>query len=122
LWKNVGRPVLLAFDAIIVAACAFLLVRSWRSAALILNHRQVVVRSLLRTRRWPRAAVAGFVVATRIIGPGRWQRRVLGIAFVDGTTRWLSEINCRPGKSEATTWVDQAATVNNLSGGSERSK
>jgi hypothetical protein len=123
LWKDVGRPGLLAFNAIIVGACAVLLVRSWRSATLILNDRQVVVRSLLRTRRWPRTAVAGFEVATRIIGPGRWQRRVLGIAFVDGTTRWLSEINCRPGGPEATTWVDQTATaLNDLSGGSERSK
>ena len=119
LWKDVGRPGLLAFDAVIVAACAVLLVRSWRSAALILDPRQVVVRSLLRTRRWPRTAVAGFVVATRIIGPGRWRRRVLGIAFADGTTRWLTEINCRPAKTGATTWIDQAATaLNDLPAGS----
>jgi hypothetical protein len=115
LARNVGRPGLLAFDAIIVAACAVLAVRSWRSAALIVDHQEVVVRSLLRTRRWPRSEVESFVAGTRVIGPGRWHRRVVGIAFADGTTRWLTEINCGPGKPDASTWIDQATAALNAS-------
>ena len=115
LSRDAGRPGLLAFDAIIVGTCLLLGGRSWRSATLIVDSREVVVRSLLRTRRWPRSAVEGFVVGTRLIGPGRWPRRVIGIAFCDGTTRWLNEINCRPGRAGRVVWIDQASVALNES-------
>src|SRR5437773_4394415 len=66
-----------------------LVVRAWRSASVIVDNQEVVVRSLLRTRRWPRSAVRSFVADTHAVGMGGWQRRVLGIVFWDGSTRWL---------------------------------
>jgi hypothetical protein len=90
-----------------------LVARGWRSASVIVDDQEVVVRSLLRTRKWPRRAIRGFVADTRAVGMGGWQRRVLGIAFTDGSTRWLNEINSRPPKEGASTWIDEAVSVIN---------
>jgi hypothetical protein len=79
----------------------------------IIDDQKVVVRSLLRTRKWPRPAIRGFVPDTRAVGMGGWQRRVLGIVFADGSTRWLNEINSRPPKEGASTWTDEAIAVIN---------
>ena len=118
LSSTASRPGLLAFDAVIVGACMLFGVRSWRSAMLIVDSREVVVRSLLRTRRWPRDTIRGFVVRTRVLGPGSWHRRVIGIAFHDGTTRWLNEINCRPERVPGRiAWIDRASMALNESMG-----
>jgi hypothetical protein len=55
--------------------------------------------------------VREFVATTRAVGMGGWRRRVLGIVFVDGTTRWLTEINSRPGRNGAPTWIDEAVSA-----------
>jgi hypothetical protein len=79
---------------------------------MIVSETEVVVRSLLTTRSWPRDNVRAFIASTRRVGMGGWRRRVLGIVFVDGSTRWLTEINSRP-QHDAPTWVDEAVSALN---------
>jgi hypothetical protein len=101
----------LVFTGVMELLLGVLIVRAWRSATMIVDEKEVVVRSLVRTRRWPRVMVREFVAATRPVGMGGWRRRVLGIVFVDGTTRWLTEINSRPPSNGAPTWVDEAVST-----------
>jgi hypothetical protein len=107
------RTVALAFTGVLELALAVLAVRAWRSAVAIVDDEEVLVRTLLRTRRWSRSEVRRFVADTRAIGMGGWRRRVLGILFVDGTTRWLTEINSRPPKDGRPAWIDEAVSALN---------
>ena len=107
----------LAFPAVMVIILAVLAFRAWRSATVVVGEQEVVVRSLLRTRRWPLSEVREFVAATRSLGMGGWRRHVLGIVFVDGATRWLSEINSRPPRQGAS-WIDEAVSKLNRPEGS----
>lgn len=107
----------LVFPGVMAILIAVLILRAWRSATAIVDDREVVVRSLLRTCRWPRSEVRGFVAATRSVGMGGWRRRVLGIVFVNGTTRWLTEISSRPPKDDARSWIDDAVCVLNRADG-----
>jgi hypothetical protein len=103
----------LVLAAVIELALAVLAVRAWRSAIAVVDDKEVLVRTLLRTRRWPRSEVRRFVADTRVIGMGGWRRRVFGIVFVDGTTRWLTEINSRPPRDGVPTWIDEAVSALN---------
>jgi hypothetical protein len=103
----------LVFAMVLEVALAALVVRAWRSATMIVSETEVVVRSLLTTRSWPRDKVRAFVASTRRVGMGGWRRRVLGIVFVDGSTRWLTEINSRPPREGAPTWIDEAVSALN---------
>jgi hypothetical protein len=86
----------LVFTSVLEIVLGVLIVRAWRSATMIVGEKEVVVRSLVGTRKWPRQMMREFVATTRAVGMGGWRRRVLGIVFVDGITRWLTEINSRP--------------------------
>lgn len=105
------RPSALALNIVIEFAAVALVVRAWRSATVFVDNNEVVARSLLRTRRWPRSEIRGFAATTRPVGMGGWRRRVLGIRFSDGTTRWLTEINCRPPHEGGPTWIDEAVAA-----------
>ena len=106
----------LVFAGVLELALAVLAVHAWRSAIAIVDDKDVLVRTLLRTRRWPRSEVRRFAADTRVIGMGGWRRRVFGIAFVDGTTRWLTEINSRPPRGGVPTWIDEAVSALNEPG------
>jgi hypothetical protein len=103
----------IAYVATMEILLAVLVVRAWRSATVVVDDQEVLVRSLLRTRRWPRSEVREFIVETRSVGMGGWRRRVLGVVFVDGTTRWLREINARPPQRSTSSWLDEAASAVN---------
>ena len=110
------RTVALVSTGVLELALAVLAVRAWRSAIAIVDDEEVLVRTLLRTRRWARSEVRRFVAGTRVIGMGGWRRRVFGIVFVDGTTRWLTEINSRPPRHGAPTGIDEAVSALNEPG------
>ena len=112
-FANSSGSLSLAFVSVMEILLAALIVRAWRSATAIIGGQAVVVRALLRTRTWPRSEVQKFVAETRSVGMGGWRRRVLGIRFVDGTTRWLTEINARPGERGAPNWIDEAVSALN---------
>jgi hypothetical protein len=106
----------LVLAGVIELALVVLAVRAWRSAIAIVDDKEVLVRTLLRTRRWRRSEVRRFVAGTRVIGMGGWRRRVFGIVFVDGRTRWLTEINSRPPRHGVPTWIDEAVSALNEPG------
>jgi hypothetical protein len=110
-FADATRTASLVFTSLMEILLAILIVRAWRSATMIVGEKEVVVRSLVRTRMWPRETIRAFVATTRAVGMGGWRRRVLGIVFVDGTTRWLTEINSRPPRNGAPTWIDEAVST-----------
>ena len=97
-----------AFSAVIELALCVVIVRTWRGSTVLTDHSGVVARSILRTRRWQWEQVREFVAATRPNGMMGYRRRMLGIALVDGTTHWCTDINCGPGRGDKTTWIDGA--------------
>ena len=108
--RNGTQPGELAFTSAFLAVTAVLAVRAARSCTLLADDRKVVVRSLIRTRSWRWDQIDRFVVDTRLTGGFiKYRRRMLGICQADGTTRWLTELNCRPATPIRQSWVDDAA-------------
>jgi hypothetical protein len=92
--------------------------RGMRSATLIATPYRVTVRELARTTHWTWPIIEGFVADTRPtqvpwLPVIRVRRRVLGVVYSGGRTRWLHELSC-PARDGASTWVD--ATAAQLSG------
>jgi hypothetical protein len=106
------RPSAAIFAAISSAIIAGGVVRIWQMATLAVSDDQIVAHSFFGTRRWSRDEVVGFTASTRPINNFGYRRRVLGVVLRDGSTQWLTSINCKPAKNDDTaTWIDAAAAA-----------
>jgi hypothetical protein len=119
----------ITFKSIILAWLAFWAVRGARSATILLTDSTLTVRGLGFTKSWPVAQVDSFVTETRAVTPGfgslgialsfgllyyvRRPRRMLGVKFRNGGTRWLIELKSRTAGKGERTWVDRQADILN---------
>lgn len=108
------RPVEIALMPVPLAGLVAIGVRGMRSAILIATPYRVTVREMVKTTHWSWPIIEGFVAGTRLTPvpwlPGiRLRRRVLGVVYSGGRTRWLHELSCRA-RDEASTWVDASVT------------
>jgi hypothetical protein len=87
----------LIFTSAFLAVIAWLTYRSARSATLIADDDSVVVRTLIRTRRWDWSDIEQFITEIRFVGVQR--RLIVGIRRRGGRICWFDEIGGRPGKS-----------------------
>ena len=115
--------------SIILACCVFWAIRAARSATILLTDSTFTLRGLILTKSWPVTQVERFVSETRAVTPGfgwlgyglsfgllsemRRSRRVLGVKFHNGSTRWLIDFKSRPAGKGELTWVDRKADVLN---------
>lgn len=116
---NGTRPANIALMSVLLAWVIVIGVRGMRSATLIAAPDQVTARELLKTMHWSWPVIEGFIAETRPV-PLVWlpvirqSRRVLGVVYSGGRTRWLPELSCRV-RAGASTWVDaSAARLNEL--------
>jgi hypothetical protein len=113
------RPANIALMSVLLAWLFAIGVRGMRSATLIATPCRVTARELVKTTHWSWPVIEGFVAETRptlaLWLPGiRLRRRVLGVVYSGGRTRWLPELSCRV-HNGASTWVDaSAARLNEL--------
>ena len=116
---NRTRPANIALMSVLLAWLIPIGARGVRSATLIATPYRVTARELVKTTHWSWPVIEGFIVQTRPV-PLVWlpvirqSRRVLGVVYSGGRTRWLPELSCRirPG---ASTWIDaSAARLNEL--------
>lgn len=116
---NGTRPANIALMSVLLAWLIAIGARGVRSATLIATPYRVTARELVKTTHWSWPVIEGFVAQTRPV-PLVWlpvirqSRRVLGVVYFGGRTRWLPELSCRV-RDGAATWIDaSAARLNEL--------
>jgi hypothetical protein len=112
---NTGERV---FSGIVLVACLFLAYRGRRSATILVNSSGVVVRTLLRTRRFDWSVIAEFT--TRDQPVGIWTRTVLIMKFTSGRRLKVTEFNGSPSAPSGSNEV--AATAEDLNGYLDKSR
>jgi len=86
----------LAFTSALLAVLAWFTYRSARAATLIADDDGVVIRTLIRTRRWDWSEIEQFSTQIRVVGVQ--SRLIVGIRLRSGRIYWSDEIGGRPGK------------------------
>jgi hypothetical protein len=116
---NGTQPANIALMSVLLAWLIAIGVRGVRSATLIATPYRVTARELVKTMQWSWPVIEGLVAGTRLTLvlwlPGiRLRRRVLGVVYSGGRTRWLPGLSCRV-RNGASAWVDaSAARLNEL--------
>jgi hypothetical protein len=106
-----GGVGLTVFAAMSAAAAVWMLARCFIAPTIIATPDGILVRELLRTRKYHWTEIEQFQVSQKPVGSVGYNRRVLGITFKNGETIWFKAFNDNP---KGFGWVDGAAYELNL--------
>lgn len=94
------------FTAIVAAACAWLTTRALVAPTITATPDGVLVRTLLKTRKYGWAEIERFEVHERAVGAMGYSRKVLALVLRNGEVNSFTALNSGPGPFG---WVDEAA-------------
>jgi hypothetical protein len=87
--------------------CGFLAVRAFRMGVSS-SAQEVVVRSYLRTHRWPWSDIASFQVSEGAVGAMANRRKVLEVVLNSGQVLSFNQQNASPRNGATPSWIESA--------------
>jgi hypothetical protein len=97
----------IAFAVPFALLCWFLAARAFRMGVSYSSN-EVVVRSYLRTHRWPWSDIASFQVSESAVGAMAYRRKVLEVVLTTGQMLSFNQQNASSRDRASPTWIEIA--------------